>query len=160
MKQTTPVTVEGTFVREFATVVRRVISRSDFGVLVALRDGTPRDVLWVGPVEVAEDCSSVKAKDSPAGAIMAAMQPDHEGAWIFGDGQGAVAWLFGSVEMRLGGGLNGAAPTQPLSIHTKVCDLRLEVPSHDISLMARLEDEYSFDRKQATFAPKVRPGRF
>ena len=160
MKQTTPVTVEGAFVREFATVVHRVISRSDFGVLVALREGAPRDVLWVGRVEVEQDCSALRAINAPVGGIMAAMRPDNGGAWIFGDGQGAVAWLFGSVEMRLSDGLYGAVPTQPLSIHTKVSDLRLEVPSHDISLVARLEDEYLFDRRQASLASTVRPGRF
>lgn len=160
MRQTTPVTVEGNFVRELASVVRRVISRSDFGVLVALRDGAPRDVLWVGPVDVAEDCTSVTAHGAPAGAIMAALPSDHEGAWIFGDGQGAVAWLFGSVEMRLSRGLHGAVPTQPLSIHTNATVLRLEVPSHEISLLGRLEDGLTFDRPYSNPSPTVRRGCF
>lgn len=140
MKHTSPAMVNGAYARELASVVRKVISRSEVGVLVALRDGAPREVLWAGGVEVSPDCARVTARNAPAGAIMAAMSGDSEGAWIFGDGQGAVAWLFGSVEMRLGGRLHGAVSSQPLSIHTRVGTLRLEIPSHDISLMAVLDD--------------------
>lgn len=154
MPNTATTIVRGPSVEDLVRSVCHAIAKAEVGLLAAFKPVGHFPILWTGPVRVASDCRLVRAQGLDLGSVFDAVLQEPDVVWAFPDGDGAEARLYG--KMRLQG---EHAPELddielPLELTTSVVCISLEIPTHGISLMARLPDPFDAHGKPAiAFAP-------
>lgn len=148
--------VRGPSVEDLVRSVRRVIQKSGAGLLASLRPKGPYPVLWTGPVRVSDDCSHVTALGLELGHVFEAVAHQPDVAWAFPDGDGAEARLYGRMRLHGEGAPEMDDYELPVELRTTVVCISLEIPTHGISLMARLP--HPFDRASRSVTA-LHPGR-
>ena len=156
MPNTATTIVRGPSVEDLIRSVCRTISEAEVGLLAAFRPAGDFPILWTGPVRVSNDCRLVRAQGLELGSVFDAVLREPNVVWAFPNGDGAEARLYGKMCLR-----GEHAPELddielPLELTTSIVCVSLEIPTHGISLMARLPD--AFERSTRT-ATALMPGR-
>ena len=148
--------VRGPSVEDLVRSVCRIIRRSKYGLLASFKPAGHYPILWAGPVRVSTDCRFVRAQDLQLGSVPDAALQESDVLWAFPDGDGAEARLYGRMRLRAERAPELDDFELPLELTTSIVCISLEVPTHGISLMARLPDPFDFHGKPAI---ALSPGR-
>lgn len=140
MPNTSTTIVRGPSVQSLVRSVCRIIQTSEVGLLAAFRPAGHYPLLWAGPARVTTDCRLVRAQGLDFANVLDAVTKQPDVIWSFPDGDGAEARLYGRMSLR-----GERAPELddyelPLELATSIVCVSLEIPTHGISLLARLPD--------------------
>ena len=148
--------VRGPSVEDLIRSVRHVIEKSGAGLLATFKPQSPFPVLWTGHARVSDDCSHVTALGLELGRVYDAVRHEPDVVWAFPDGDGAEARLYGRIRLRGEGAPEMDDYELPVELSTAIVCVSLEIPTHGISLMARLP--HPFDRATRSVTTLL-PGR-
>lgn len=154
MPNTATTIVRGPSVEDLVRSVCHTINEAEVGLLAAFRPTGHFPILWTGPVRVSNDCRLVRAQGMDLGSVFDAVLQEPNVVWAFPNGDGAEARLYGKMSLR-----GEHAPELddielPLELTTTIVCVSLEIPTHGISVMARLPDAFERNTRSATaFTP-------
>lgn len=132
--------VRGPSVEDLVQSVCHVIQRSPAGLLAGFRRKGHYPLLWTGPVRVTNDCRRVRAQGLELPDAFGEVSGVRDVVWAFPDGDGAEARLYGRIQLRAERAPELDDVELPVELVTEIVCISLEIPTHGISLMARLPE--------------------
>lgn len=148
--------VRGPSVEDLVRSVCRNIQRAKFGLLASFKSAGHYPILWAGPVRVSNDCRLARAQGLDFNSVFDVTLQEPDVVWAFPDGDGAEARLYGRMRLRAERVPELDDVELPLELTTSIMCISLEIPTHGISLMARLPDPFDAHGKAAI---ALLPGR-
>jgi hypothetical protein len=142
--------VRGPSVQDLIRSVQCTILKAGAGIMGAYNPAGRYPILWSGPVRVTGDCRKVWARCQAHEAAVAAATRCGLVVWAFPDGEGAEARLYGRLAARDESAQELDDVELPLDLDTAVVCMTLEIPTHGISMMARVPETFSCFEKPAT----------
>lgn len=132
--------VRGPSVEDLVRSVCRIIHQSEFGLLASFKPSGHYPLLWAGPVRVSNDCRLARAQNLDLNSVFEVVMQEPDVVWAFPNGDGAEARLYGRMRLRAERAPELDDFELPLELTTSIVCISLEIPTHGISLMARLPD--------------------
>ncbi|MBX7206666.1 MAG: hypothetical protein K1X78_00025 [Verrucomicrobiaceae bacterium] len=140
MPHTATTVVRGPSIEDLVRSICRAVQKADVGLLASFRPSGHFPLLWAGPVRVTSDCHLVRAQGLELAPVIEAVHRAPDVVWAFPDGDGAEARLYGRMRLRAEHAPELDDYELPLELTTTIVCVSLEIPTHGISLMARLPD--------------------
>jgi hypothetical protein len=130
-------TIRGPQAEELLDSALRILRRCRMGVLAQCDPSGYHRVLWAGPVRVREGGRCLVAE----GMDFSRLLEIREVLWAFTDEHGATVRLYGTFALRAKHTPMQDEHDLPLELVTETRGLRVDVPSHGISLLGILPDK-------------------
>lgn len=156
MKTPVSAIVRGPPIEDLLRSIQKTIHRAGVGILASFKTSGHYPILWAGHGRVTSDCSIVRAQDIDLGRTLAMLTHNPEVVWAFPDGEGAEARLYGFASLQAEGPPELDDIELPLEITTRIVCVTLEIPSHGISLLARLPETWGGRDQVAAVLPSGR----
>ncbi len=148
--------VRGPSVQDLIRSVLGTIQKAGFGILGSYNPSGRYPILWSGQGRVSTDCRKVWAQGLDMGALIDAAIRRPQVVWAFPDGEGAEARLYGTIALHAESAPEMDDIELPVELSTHVECMTLEIPTHGISMMARVPETFECFEKPATALSSAR----
>lgn len=148
--------VRGASVEELVHSVCRTVSATETALLGVFRSVGDFPILWSGPVCVSTDCRLIRAQGPNLASVFDVIRRDLDVVWAFPDGEGAEARLYGKMTLRAESAPELDDIELPLELSSSIVCISLEIPSHGISLMAKLTHPFASELQTVTASAPTR----